>query len=94
MNTFAAVTLASKAREPRLLDLDPDFRRIAKTNRTCWMCGKDIKPTTKARQICGYGGITIIHPDDAPKTGGDWLLVGPDCARRIGLEWTREEPRP
>ncbi|MDX8537049.1 hypothetical protein RFM23_05355 [Mesorhizobium abyssinicae] len=74
---------------------DPDFRRDPKTSVFCAICQRDLKPGQKRRIIhCIDGGLTVIHPDDEAlytPDGGDmgcWP-IGMDCARKLGLEWSR-----
>lgn len=83
----------------RTKELDYDARRQSKTDRACVRCQRDIKPSSPARGVhLVDGGNFILHPDDEEKYqqanprghGGDlgaWLL-GMDCARQIGLEWS------
>lgn len=65
-----------------------------KTDRFCARCQKDIRPATPARAIhLIAGGSTILHPEDESlytPDGGDLgaHLLGMDCARRIGMEWS------
>lgn len=76
--------------------LDPDFRREPKTDHWCFLCQKDLKPGAPYRVIrMELDVFHAIHPDDweAAKTEitrpiEQWQ-IGPDCARRIGLEWSR-----
>jgi hypothetical protein len=59
------------------------------------MCHKPIRNKIKARwvHVVGGGGV-VLHPDDEPRyepDGGDCggHLIGPDCAKALGLEWSR-----
>jgi hypothetical protein len=80
----------------RTTELDYDSRRKPKTNRSCVRCQRDIKPFSPARSVHVIdGGISILHPEDEDKyvpDGDDCgaFLVGMDCARLIGMEWTTE----
>lgn len=81
----------------RIKEIDYDARREPKTNRFCVRCQKDIKPTSPARTVhLVDGGVFALHPDDESKyisdngDQGAWL-VGMDCARIIGMEWTVPE---
>lgn len=78
----------------RKTELDYDSRNKPKTNRHCVKCQRDIKPSSQARMIRVIdGGCNILHPVDEHKyvpDSGDmgWHLIGMDCARKIGLEWS------
>lgn len=81
--------------------MDPDFRSVPKTERFCILCQKDLAPGAKHRIVhWEVDRYEAIHPDDL---GGATVeiverrgrtdavqrgLVGMDCARRLGLEWT------
>lgn len=79
--------------------IDGDYRREPKTEVFCARCQKDLKPGQKRRGVhIVDGGAMVLHPDDeaiynalpAEAKRGDcgcWL-VGMDCARQIGMEWT------
>ncbi len=80
--------------EPRTKYLDTDFRRRPKTDLFCYVCQKDIKPDSKYRMIHVIdGGPNVLHPgseadyvSDAGEMGSH--PIGPDCAKRLGLEWS------
>lgn len=84
----------------RTKELDYDARHRSKTKRACVRCQRDIKPESPARMIhLVDGGSFILHPDDeaiykqahGEIVAGDlgaWL-VGMDCAKTIGMEWSR-----
>ena len=82
-------------------DCDPDFRRDPKTNAYCVRCQKDLKPGTPRRYvhlIGAGGGGWFLHPDDeskyVPDDGdGGFIAIGMDCVKRVGIEWTHEQPR-
>ncbi len=91
--------------EPRIKFIDYDARRDPKTDRFSIMCQKDLKPDSKVKavhMVTGPDGNTpyALHPDDETlwevwnqnpdHDHGTWLL-GNDCAKRLGLEWTRPE---
>lgn len=76
----------------------PDYRREPRTSRYCAHCQKDIKAGSPAREVqIVHDGAAILHPDDwdnwnnAYTDGRGRHLIGADCARRIGLEWSRPE---
>lgn len=92
--------------EARIKFIDFDARRDPKTKRWCIMCQKDIKPEAKARFVQFVdigGGPYAIHPDDVEyiKSGILTLpanavrhedqVIGTDCAKKLGLEWTIAE---
>lgn len=71
--------------------LDYDARREPKTVRYCCKCQKDILPNQVARVVMlRLSDMHVVHPDDA--TGECELhLVGLDCAKKIGLEFSKPE---
>lgn len=84
----------------RTKELDYDARRKPKTDRSCVCCQRDIKPESKARIVhLVDGGNFALHPQDeniyqqlTNKAGdlGAWL-IGIDCARTLGTEWSIPE---
>jgi len=76
----------------RLKFLDYDARREPKTNHSCVMCQKDIKPGSPFRMvyIVGVSGTQVLHPDDVASYKGETqrFPLGMGCARKLGLEWT------
>lgn len=73
----------------RTKDMDPDYRREPKTNRYCVRCQKDIGANQGARRVWTPDGQwhMVVHPEDV--IHGDVAhLIGSDCAKKIGLEWT------
>ena len=73
---------------------DPDFRRDPKTDQWCAICQKDIRGTPTS-YIHLVNGCMALHPDDeenyTPGVDGEdygFQPVGPDCAQRLGKEWT------
>ena len=83
--------------------IDPDFRRNPKTNRFCERCQRDLKPGQPYRLICyELDVMEAVHQDDweiaqahitANRTCRDPVCIQPigmDCARKLGLEWSRE----
>lgn len=84
----------------RTIFLDPDFRREAETDHRCIVCGRALakrSPFRKILAVCPPGDedwpYLAVHAEDWPEAMGsglptfDWL-IGPDCAVRIGLEWS------
>ena len=78
--------------------LGPDNRPNPKTTRFCARCNKDLKPGSASRWIFIFeGGMTVLHPDEVSRfdpEGQDvqgWFEIGPECVRRIGIEWTVAE---
>lgn len=85
--------------EYRTIDIDQNCNAPQpKTDRFCVRCQKDIKPNSPARMVhLVNGGPFALHPDDERKFAaignsagdlGSWL-VGMDCAKQIGMEWTK-----
>ena len=76
----------------RMLFLDFDARHEPKTNRCCVRCQRDIKPQQVARVVRVLDAY-ILHPDDAGDVGEDFL-IGPECAKRFPVEYSRTEGEP
>lgn len=84
----------------RTAQLDADNRREPKTDVFCVRCHKDLKPGQDRRyvHIEDSSFATVVHPDDdaafhsSPAVAGDmgWFPVGLDCAKRIGIEFTKQ----
>ncbi len=73
-------------------NLDADNRREPKTNRFCAKCQKDIHADHKARIVRVFMQDIVVHPsNDLDFPSHDKLLIGMDCARAIGIEWTSPE---
>lgn len=58
----------------------------------CFLCKKVITRQKRMIHVID-GGSRILHPDDEElykSDSGDmqWLPIGPDCAKRLGLEWS------
>jgi hypothetical protein len=75
--------------------IDFDARHEPKTVRFCIRCQRDIKPGQPARMVHVLDGPHAIHPEDEPAqiqpaedTG--WWLLGMECARILGMEWTHD----
>lgn len=87
-------TSTAEKRIYHVKNLDGDYRREPKTDRFCVRCQKDIKEGSPSRAVhIVNGGHLILHPDDessyVPDSGDCGIyLVGMDCAKIIGLEWT------
>jgi hypothetical protein len=78
--------------------IDYDARRNPKTNRSCVMCQKDIRPNEKCRRVFVTQDMEALHPKDlsryVPKPSDPgWLLIGNKCAKILGLEWSVVEPK-
>jgi hypothetical protein len=79
---------------PRLKGIDNDCRREPKTNRFCIRCQRDLPAGAQERMIHLVESCMAVHPEDegmlatfAHEDHG-WWLVGVDCAKIIGLEYT------
>jgi hypothetical protein len=73
----------------RQVFLDYDARPVPKTKRFCIKCQKDIKSDRPARIVRVLDEM-VLHPEDAGDLGEDYL-VGMDCAKLLGLEFSRPE---
>lgn len=83
--------------------IDPDFRRQPKTNLYCVVCQRDINPNSKWRQIMyELDKYEAVHVDDWLVAEADiksrrashldavvFDTIGPDCAKKIGLEFSK-----
>lgn len=84
----------------RTVFLDFDARPNPKTDFYCIRCQKDMKPGAAHRMVrLVDGGFMVLHPEDDsmfPADGDDYGLhrIGMDCAKTLGLEWTRPAPTP
>jgi hypothetical protein len=75
--------------------VDPDFRRMPKSNTYCFVCQKDITKAVPYLGHAAFGCVEVIHPEDReiadreldPADNLGLLPVGSDCAKRIGYEW-------
>lgn len=78
--------------------LDSDSRRRPKTDLYCCVCQKDIKNKTGYRMVhIIEGGGKVLHPEDEKryddhKADVGWHPIGPDCARKLGLQWSLPVP--
>jgi hypothetical protein len=75
--------------------IDYDARRKPRSVRFCVKCQKDLDPKP-VRRVYVTADMVAVHPDDFRQyvpTAGDfgWLLIGNDCARILGTEWTLPE---
>ena len=73
----------------RQVFLDYDARPRPKTDRSCVRCQRDIKPGQPARIVRVLDAM-VLHPDDAGAVGEDFL-IGLNCAKKLGLEFSRPE---
>lgn len=75
--------------------MDPDFRPRPKTDCFCRICQRDLKPGQKRRYVLFFENhFEAVHRDDweaAQAQPGVWNIepIGSDCAKKIGLEWSR-----
>lgn len=72
--------------------MDYDARPQPKTDRWCVCCQRDIKPGRPARVVRILDFPWVLHPDDAGDLG-EQFLIGLDCAKKIGLEFSVPEPQ-
>jgi hypothetical protein len=88
--------LAEQENRIRKEFIDYDARRKPRTRRYCVRCQKDIDPGKPTRKVYVSCDMEAIHLDDLGRyvpSEGDcgWLLIGNDCARILGIEWTLPE---
>jgi len=80
----------------RKLFIDYDARSKPRTKRFCVKCQKDLDPGKPVRRVYVTRDMEAVHPDDLGRylpSDGDlgWWLIGNDCARLLGMEWTLPE---
>jgi hypothetical protein len=76
--------------------IDYDARRDPKTSVWCCMCQRDLNPAKPMRHVYVCDQMCAIHPEDLAARPADpsdygWLLIGVDCAKKLGLEWSLPE---
>ncbi|MBW7932457.1 MAG: hypothetical protein H3C62_02350 [Gemmatimonadaceae bacterium] len=75
-----------------MIFLDYDARRTPRTARYCARCQRDLAPGEVVRVAhLDVASMHLIHPEDVRPEEGILVLLGEDCARRIGWEYTRPE---
>ena len=79
--------------------IDFDARRNPKTSFWCVCCQRDLRGRQKPRFVFVDERMEAVHPEDLSARGrlnGDigWQLLGLDCARRLGLEWSLSDGDP
>ena len=86
------------ANEPRTVFLDPDYRNTFKyphSELICCRCQKPIKTKNYRMVHLVAGGLRAVHPYDShvipanDQGNMDWHPIGNDCARKIGIEYTK-----
>ena len=80
----------------RKLFIDYDSKPSPRTARSCVRCQKDLDPGKPVRRVYVTRDMEAVHPDDLGRylpSDGDlgWRLIGNDCARLLGIEWTLPE---
>lgn len=83
--------------EARTKFIDFDARPRPKTDRWCCKCQKDLKVGQAHRSVYVDDQMCAVHPEDLMARGRQnhdygWLLLGSDCAKKVGFEWTVETP--
>ena len=53
----------------------------------CHICGR---PADGNLMVRTDGGSHAIHPDDPRTDDSGWFSVGPECAKKIGLDYVRK----
>ena len=79
--------------------IDYDARRKPRTKWYCVKCQKDLVPGKPVRLVYVSHDMEAVHPEDfgsyAPSDRDlGWWLIGNDCARILGMEWTLPEIAP
>jgi hypothetical protein len=80
---------------PRTKFLDYDARRTPKTDFSCVLCQRDLKPgDRKVRWVHVVDDTCVLHPADEVLYTPDahdrgTFPIGPECVKKIGAEWTR-----
>ncbi len=72
--------------------IDYNARREPKTGHWCFMCQRDLKIGQPYRLVSVVDGCLAVHPD-GPQPSMDNLFgvfaLGMECAKKLGLEWSR-----
>jgi hypothetical protein len=81
---------------PRTKFVDFDARPQPKTKRWCCKCQKDLAVGKPHRNVYLDDQMCAVHPEDLHERGTKttdygWNLLGMDCAKALGLEWSMEE---
>lgn len=82
----------------RTTQLDPDFRSNSSIRPTCYCvrCEKAIKEGQKRRWVLikDWSFAEVVHPEDTEgydwNNSPGWFPVGWSCAKKIGLEFTKD----
>jgi hypothetical protein len=80
---------------PRTKFLDYDAQRTPKTPFSCVMCQRDLDPQDrKVHWVHLVDDVLVLHPADESHYTPDvqdrgMFPIGPDCAKKLGVEWTR-----
>lgn len=71
--------------------IDYNAHRSPKTDHWCFACQRDLKPGQPFRAVLVIAGAMAVHPEGPQPTDGSeaTFALGMDCARKLGLEWTR-----
>lgn len=85
--------LTAEKRAVRTAFIDYDARREPRTSRYCVCCQKDLKSTPLARMVYIKEFPFAIHPEDVDTSDASigTALIGSDCAKKIGIEFTMKE---
>lgn len=76
----------------RRVFLDYDAHRQPKTSRFCACCQRDLRRDRPVRAaFLDETTCDLIHPEEIPAGQDYWVLLGADCARRLGWEFTMPE---
>lgn len=79
----------------RVRALDPDYRRDPTTDRWCELCQRDLKPGQPHRRLMwNVDTLEAVHGEDWEAAAMERRTlsvspVGMDCAKKLGLEFTR-----
>lgn len=73
---------------PRLRFLEYDSRPTPKTEHYCVACQRDLDPTLPSRTVRITAEMMVVHPEDKPPATASLWSLGPDCAAKLGLEWS------
>ena len=80
--------------EPRLKFLEYDSRPEPKTEHFCIACQRDLDPSKPYRTVRLTREMMVVYPGDKPPQTAEVWAIGPDCAEKLGLEWSTPAPAP
>lgn len=94
-NKTVTAPVKEESRMPiRTKFVDYDARPRPKTTLFCVMCQKDLSSNSEYRLVFLNNDMHAVHPSSIEEytkkhNDGTWVAIGPDCALKLGLEWSK-----